>query len=160
MPFRGLALRAIGSQSTSRADLRLFPLPASDVAVSGITEPGAPSSLFVAAHSGASPPTVATLRLGVIMDAPSRTQNDTRLQSRVPRSRQVASRRYGIAIIGSPLAEPGSGTEVPSRGGQSSSVRRVRRAARRPESRSLARSRPRRLLSDAFPSMRFLDPRF
>ena len=86
------------------ADLRLFPLPASRAAVSGITEPGAPSSLFVAAHSDASPPMVATLGLGVIMDAPSRTQNDTSLQnSGAPRSRQIASRRCGIAIISSPL---------------------------------------------------------
>ena len=58
-----------------------------------------------------------------------------------------------------PLAEPGSGTEVPSRGGQSSSVSRVRRAARRPEPRSFVRSSPRRFLGGAFPSMRFLDPR-
>ena len=58
-----------------------------------------------------------------------------------------------------PLAEPGSGTEVPSRGGQSSSVRPVRQAARRSESRLFARTRPRRLLGEAVPSMRFLDPR-
>ena len=58
------------------------------------------------------------------------------------------------------LAEPDSGTEVPSRGGQSASVRCVRRAARRPESRPFARSRPGRFLGPAFPSMRFLDPRF
>ena len=79
--------------SASKADLRLFPLPAlgrqgGDYGAGRSVEP-----VRSRARVGASPP-VATLGLGVITDAPSRTQNDTSLQdSGAPRSRQIASRQ-------------------------------------------------------------------
>ena len=61
-----------------------------------------------------------------------------------------------------PLAGPGRGTEVPGVGADSRRpIRRVRRAARRPESRSPARARPRRSDRRNVPSiMRCLDPLF
>lgn len=99
---------------------------------------------------GASSP-VTTLRLGVITDA------TPRISALFSSGRLAPMRHRHHQQL---LAEPGSGTEVPSRGGQSASGRCVRRAARRPESRSFARSRPGRFLGSGVPSMRFLDPRF
>jgi hypothetical protein len=60
----------------------------------------------------------------------------------------------------SPLKGPAVGTEVPSRGGQSSSVRRMRRGARRPESRPFPRSRPRQMVGGAFPLYAIPRPAF
>jgi hypothetical protein len=177
MPFDGLAVSAVGlsrrHSTDPEAEFRLFPLPVWG-GKGGSTKQGF-VSLFVAAHAGASPPMVATLRLASSR-TPLRALSTIRVsfvacaswKSRCEReaarwrlhsmcanpevhanrevapasSRQVASRRCGIALISSSTPEPGSGTEVPSRGGQSASFRLVRRAARRPESRSFARSWP------------------
>jgi len=71
------------------------------------TEPVTPSSLFVAAHDGAS----LWLRLGLASSwTPLRELRTARVyKSRVPGSRQVASRRCGIAIISSPLRSQAGG---------------------------------------------------
>ena len=102
-----LALRGKGEHNTNREVCPAHFLSRRDraeVTMSPIAQQPMPSSLFAAAHSGASPRMVATFGPGVIMDAPSRTENDTSLEdSGAPRSRQIASRRCGIAIISSPL---------------------------------------------------------
>ena len=92
------------------------------------TEPGAPSSLFVAAHCGASPPMVATLGPGVIGDAPTASRQQRERTSRrrgKPRRERAVKRPPGrLAPMQhrhhqQPLAEPGSGTEVPGVGADS-----------------------------------------
>jgi hypothetical protein len=112
------------------------------------------------------------LRLGLASSRTPLRDHDDRVNDHSCRPPECSGRSW---IVESPARSPRADAASPSsaaprgraggpksqgRGGQSSSVRRVRRAARRPESRSFARSRPFRVVGKGVPLYAIPRPAF
>jgi hypothetical protein len=154
------------------ADVRLFPLPA---CVRQSAEYGAGHSVACSQPRTMALPLQWWLRLGLASSRTPLQNHDTHANLSIRADASECRAEVGpcrclpgrLAPMRhrhhqQPLAGPGRGTEVPGVGADSRRpIRRVRRAARRPESRSPAPTRPRRRHSAERPLyMRCLDPLF